>query len=362
MGRAVLCAPAGRHGRRRLRGGRVRRGRDLRRPAHARPRRRPARPDEAPVVGLAGAMLARSWPRTRPASSTSCIRPCPPALHRGVGRRGHHRRHRRFPVRDGLSSAPKGAVEALVRGLAAEEGRYGVRVNAVGPGMLTDGMAARLIASGDLSERGARGHPPQHPARRFGPPPTSPRRSASCLRTGPASSPARSSTSTAAGRYDEAVAAGRRHRARPGRDGVPLRRVRRGVVVDRALEDVALWDWLEALALPLAVGLRPLVLLHRHRLTSRQRPAAHPDRPWQRFVGDETSQVTCVPWSGPVHLQQPLGLAGARPHWSSVTRHDRGEASTLGDLTAESRTQERRRLRWAPRASTCCASYLAPWA
>ena len=74
----------------------------------------------------------------------------------------------RFPVRDGLSSAPKGAVEALVRGLAAEEGRFGVRVNAVGPGMLTDGMAARLIDSGDLSEEAlttARGN---IPLRRFG--------------------------------------------------------------------------------------------------------------------------------------------------------------------------------------------------
>jgi NAD(P)-dependent dehydrogenase (short-subunit alcohol dehydrogenase family) len=58
----------------------------------------------------------------------------------------------RYPVRDGLSAGPKGAVEALVRALAAEEGRYGVRVNAVGPGMLTDGMAARLISSGELSE------------------------------------------------------------------------------------------------------------------------------------------------------------------------------------------------------------------
>ena len=58
----------------------------------------------------------------------------------------------RFPKRDGLSSAPKAAVEAMVRALAVEEGRYGVRVNAVGPGMLTDGMAARLIGSGDLSE------------------------------------------------------------------------------------------------------------------------------------------------------------------------------------------------------------------
>ncbi len=74
----------------------------------------------------------------------------------------------RFPVRDGLSSAPKAGVEALVRALAAEEGRYGVRVNAVGPGMLTDGMAERLISSGELDERAlgvARGN---IPLRRFG--------------------------------------------------------------------------------------------------------------------------------------------------------------------------------------------------
>src|SRR5262245_13585777 len=74
----------------------------------------------------------------------------------------------RYPVRDGLSAAPKGAVEALVRGLAAEEGRYGVRVNAVGPGMLTDGMAARLMTSGDLDEEAlavARRNIPLH---RFG--------------------------------------------------------------------------------------------------------------------------------------------------------------------------------------------------
>lgn len=60
---------------------------------------------------------------------------------------------RRFPVRDGLSTIPKAAVEAAVRGLAAEEGRFGVRANTVGPGMLTDGMAQRLMASGDLDER-----------------------------------------------------------------------------------------------------------------------------------------------------------------------------------------------------------------
>ena len=74
----------------------------------------------------------------------------------------------RYPVRDGLSSAPKAAVEALVRGLAAEEGRYGVRVNAVGPGMLTDGMAARLISSGELSEEALAVARRNIPLRRFG--------------------------------------------------------------------------------------------------------------------------------------------------------------------------------------------------
>ncbi|MCT2139849.1 MULTISPECIES: SDR family NAD(P)-dependent oxidoreductase [Dietzia] len=74
----------------------------------------------------------------------------------------------RYPVRDGLSAAPKGAVEQLVRGLAAEEGRFGVRVNCVGPGMLTDGMASRLIASGDLDERALEVTRANIPLRRFG--------------------------------------------------------------------------------------------------------------------------------------------------------------------------------------------------
>lgn len=74
----------------------------------------------------------------------------------------------RFPVRDGLSTAPKAAVEAMVRALAAEEGRYGVRANCVGPGMLTDGMAARLIASGDLEGRALDVARRSIPLRRFG--------------------------------------------------------------------------------------------------------------------------------------------------------------------------------------------------
>jgi 3-oxoacyl-[acyl-carrier protein] reductase len=75
---------------------------------------------------------------------------------------------RRFPVRDGLSSGPKGAVEAVVRALAAEEGRFGLRANCVGPGMLTDGMAARLIGSGDLNERALDITRGNIPLRRFG--------------------------------------------------------------------------------------------------------------------------------------------------------------------------------------------------
>jgi NAD(P)-dependent dehydrogenase (short-subunit alcohol dehydrogenase family) len=74
----------------------------------------------------------------------------------------------RFPVRDGLSSAPKGAVEQLVRGIAAEEGRFGIRINAVGPGMLTDGMAARLIESGELDDNALAITRNNIPLRRFG--------------------------------------------------------------------------------------------------------------------------------------------------------------------------------------------------
>jgi NAD(P)-dependent dehydrogenase (short-subunit alcohol dehydrogenase family) len=74
----------------------------------------------------------------------------------------------RYPVRDGLSAAPKGGVEALARALAVEEGRFGIRVNCVGPGMLTDGMSARLMGSGDLDERALDVARANIPLRRFG--------------------------------------------------------------------------------------------------------------------------------------------------------------------------------------------------
>ncbi len=59
---------------------------------------------------------------------------------------------RRFPVKDSLSAVPKGAVEALVRAVAAEEGRFGIRANSVGPGMMAAGMYHELVSRGDFTE------------------------------------------------------------------------------------------------------------------------------------------------------------------------------------------------------------------
>jgi 3-oxoacyl-[acyl-carrier protein] reductase len=74
----------------------------------------------------------------------------------------------RFPIKDGLSSGPKGAVESLVRAFAVEEGPFGVRANAVGPGILSDGMGGRLAASGEFTEAGMDAALSRTPLRRFG--------------------------------------------------------------------------------------------------------------------------------------------------------------------------------------------------
>lgn len=75
---------------------------------------------------------------------------------------------RRFAVRDGMSVVPKASVEAVVTGLAVEEGRFGVRANCVGPGMLSDGMAQRLVDAGDLGEAALEAARLNTPLRRFG--------------------------------------------------------------------------------------------------------------------------------------------------------------------------------------------------
>jgi NAD(P)-dependent dehydrogenase (short-subunit alcohol dehydrogenase family) len=75
---------------------------------------------------------------------------------------------RRHPVRDALSVGPKGTIEALVRAIAVEEGRFGVRANCVGPGMLTDGMSVKLQAAGDLDNAALDAARANIPMRRFG--------------------------------------------------------------------------------------------------------------------------------------------------------------------------------------------------
>jgi 3-oxoacyl-[acyl-carrier protein] reductase len=50
----------------------------------------------------------------------------------------------RHVPRDILSTAPKAALEALMRAIAAEEGRYGVRANTVAIGAIDAGMFHRL--------------------------------------------------------------------------------------------------------------------------------------------------------------------------------------------------------------------------
>ena len=53
-----------------------------------------------------------------------------------------------FPPRDGLSVVPKAANEALIKGLAKEEGRNGVRANSVLVGVIEAGMFKELTERG----------------------------------------------------------------------------------------------------------------------------------------------------------------------------------------------------------------------
>lgn len=56
---------------------------------------------------------------------------------------------RRHANQDVMSSSPKAAIEALIRGVAAEEGRFGIRANCVGCGIVEgQGLVARLTDEG----------------------------------------------------------------------------------------------------------------------------------------------------------------------------------------------------------------------
>ena len=58
----------------------------------------------------------------------------------------------RWLVKDILSIVPKAGVWALVQGVAKEEGRYGVRANAVGVGVIDAGMTLRGKESGQFND------------------------------------------------------------------------------------------------------------------------------------------------------------------------------------------------------------------
>jgi NAD(P)-dependent dehydrogenase (short-subunit alcohol dehydrogenase family) len=51
----------------------------------------------------------------------------------------------KVPLRDICSAAPKAAIEMLMRGVALEEGRFGIRANCVGPGFINAGLGGDLI-------------------------------------------------------------------------------------------------------------------------------------------------------------------------------------------------------------------------
>jgi NAD(P)-dependent dehydrogenase (short-subunit alcohol dehydrogenase family) len=51
----------------------------------------------------------------------------------------------RVPVKDIMSAAPKAAIEMLIRGVAKESGRFGIRANCVGPGWILAGLGKKGI-------------------------------------------------------------------------------------------------------------------------------------------------------------------------------------------------------------------------
>lgn len=60
----------------------------------------------------------------------------------------------KYTKKDILSIAPKAAVHAIVKGIAVEEGRYGVRANSVGVGLVGDaGLFESLKENGSIDDK-----------------------------------------------------------------------------------------------------------------------------------------------------------------------------------------------------------------
>jgi NAD(P)-dependent dehydrogenase (short-subunit alcohol dehydrogenase family) len=59
---------------------------------------------------------------------------------------------RRVVKKHVLSAPPKAAIEAIIRAIAVEEGRYGVRANCLGIGLIEDGVWDSLTEQGHYNE------------------------------------------------------------------------------------------------------------------------------------------------------------------------------------------------------------------
>lgn len=61
--------------------------------------------------------------------------------------------HLWFPPKDGLSVIPKAANEALIKGIAKEEGRHGIRANSILVGVIEAGMFLVLLQRGVFDQK-----------------------------------------------------------------------------------------------------------------------------------------------------------------------------------------------------------------
>lgn len=59
----------------------------------------------------------------------------------------------RYSSADGLSVIPKSAVNAIMKGIAKEEGRFGVRANGVALGIIDAGQHPQLMAQGFIDQK-----------------------------------------------------------------------------------------------------------------------------------------------------------------------------------------------------------------
>lgn len=76
----------------------------------------------------------------------------------------------RWPNGDVLSVAPKACIDSLLKGVAREEGKYGIRANSVGVGVIETGIFLRLKAEGVFDDRWINAALKNQCVKRFGQP------------------------------------------------------------------------------------------------------------------------------------------------------------------------------------------------